>query len=126
MVRGVRYRSAFEAAVAANAVGPVEYEPAAGRVTYTIPAVYTPDFVLPNGILVECKGYLPASDRRKLLAVLEEARYQGLELRLVFQDASRKLTRSGKATYGDWATRHGIPWAETMIPPSWWKERGNR
>jgi len=35
------------------------------KLNYTVHAVYTPDFVLPNGVIIEAKGYFKPEDRRK-------------------------------------------------------------
>ena len=35
----------------------VKYEYETTKVRYIIQHVYTPDFVLPNGVVLECKGY---------------------------------------------------------------------
>ena len=49
----------------------VKYEYETTRVRYIIQHVYTPDFVLPNGGVLECKGYWEPADRRKIRAVKE-------------------------------------------------------
>ena len=35
----------------------VKYEYESTKVPYVIQHIYTPDFLLPNGIYLECKGY---------------------------------------------------------------------
>ena len=93
-----------------------EYE--GTKLPYSVPGLYTSDFRLPHGVIVECKGYFPPMDRRKILRVIAEN--PGIDLRLLFQRASVKLSqRPGSKTYGQWATFHGIPWAEGTIPPEW-------
>ena len=39
------------------------------KIPYVIQHNYTPDFLLPNGVYLECKGYWDADDRRKIKAV---------------------------------------------------------
>jgi hypothetical protein len=119
-VSGVLYRSAFEASVARDlekrGIG-FEYE--SENFEYAVPHLYYPDFSLTfHSFAVEAKGYMPAADRKKLLAVKEA--YPDLDLRLLFQRASTKLSRATNSmTYGQWATRHGFTWAEGTIPEEW-------
>lgn len=85
---------------------------------YTIQATYTPDFCLPNGVVVETKGLFPTEDRRKMLAV--KAQYPQLDIRICFQKADVKLSRRPRAlTYAQWAQRHGFLWCEGHIPTTW-------
>jgi hypothetical protein len=39
------------------------------KLNYTLSSVYTPDFIMPNGVILEAKGYFKPEDRRKMLAV---------------------------------------------------------
>ena len=41
-----------------------EYEPT--RIPYEIQHNYSPDFLLNNGVYLECKGYWDSADRRKV------------------------------------------------------------
>lgn len=114
-----RYRSKFEASVAASlkqrglAFG---YESL--PLPYTISAVYTPDFVLPNGVIVETKGLFDSDDRRKMAAV--KAQHPDLDIRLCFMKADVKLSRAPRSlTYWQWAERHGFLWCEGNIPTTW-------
>ena len=64
------YRSNFELEIANQAKEDsieVEYEPKESKIKYSPTKVktYTPDFVLPNGIIVEAKGRLTVHDRTK-------------------------------------------------------------
>ena len=61
----------------------VKYEYESTKIPYVIQHNYTPDFLLPNGIYLECKGYWDADDRRKIKAV--KAANPDLDLRMVFQ-----------------------------------------
>lgn len=114
-----RYRSKFEESIAASlnqrglAFG---YETV--PLPYTLASVYTPDFVLPNGVIVESKGLLDADDRRKMVAV--KAQHPSLDIRFCFQRADVKLSRKpGSITYWQWAERHGFIWCEGNIPTAW-------
>jgi hypothetical protein len=50
----------------------VKYEYESTQVPYTIMHNYTPDFILPNGVLLECKGYWDDADRRKIRSVVQQ------------------------------------------------------
>jgi len=96
----------------------LDYEPKSAIIDYTIAFRYQPDFILPNGIIIETKGRLDVWDRRKMIAVKNQ--HPDLDIRFVFQKASMKLSRGGK-TYGEWCDTYGFPWAEGCIPIEWWK-----
>lgn len=117
--RTSEYRSKFEQQVAGslNKRGlAFAYESQA--LTYTITATYTPDFVLPNGVLVETKGLFTPEDRRKMLAV--KAQHPDKDIRLCFMRADTKLSRRpGALSYWQWAERHGFIWCEKQIPTTW-------
>lgn len=120
------YRSKFEARIGASlnkrGVGVDHYEPT--KFGYLVPAArrsYTPDWVLPNGIVVEAKGRLTAADRRKMVLVKDE--HPNLDIRFVFQRASNPIRKGSNTTYGDWATANGFPWAEGDVPEQWLKEK---
>jgi len=100
---------------------PVLYEPE--ELHYEIPASnhkYTPDFVLPNGIRIETKGYLTAEDRKKMRLV--KAANPDLDIRFVFGRASNKLNKLSPTTYADWSTKYGFLWAERLVPHDWVSE----
>ena len=114
------YRSAFEQEVAKQAKKDrikVEYEPEESRITWTPKdKVYTPDFVLPNGVIVECKGRLTVHDRTKHLMI--KAQHPELDIRFVFQ-YNNPITKGSKTRYTDWAEKHGFLWAMKYIPKEW-------
>ena len=115
-----KYRSKFEGRVAAaltqNKVG-FTYEDM--TLPYIIEAVYRPDFILDNGVVVETKGFFSPQDRRKMLAVQKQ--HPDLDIRLCFQNAKDKISRAKRSiTYGQWATRHGFKWASGNIPKDWY------
>ena len=47
----------------------VTYEYESTKIPYVIQHTYTPDFILPSGVMLECKGYWDSEDRRKIKAV---------------------------------------------------------
>ena len=68
-----RFRSQLEKKVAELLINlDVTYEYETTKIAYTIPHNYYPDFILPNGIILECKGYWDSEDRRKIKSVKEQ------------------------------------------------------
>ena len=79
---------------------------------------YTPDFILPNGVYLETKGYWDADDRRKILAVIRDN--PDIDLRMVFQAPFNKISKKSKTTYAQWCEKHNIKWAAVhAIPIDW-------
>lgn len=122
----MKFRSGFEKKLYEQSEGLVEYEPKDGHLSYNMPRQYIPDFVIrSNGIRVEAKGYFRSADRAKLLRVRKDN--PGVDIRLVFQRAGNKLTKSPNSmTYAQWCDRHGFEWAEGNIPESWFREKPKR
>ena len=83
---------------------------------------YTPDFVLPNGIIIETKGIFTAGDRRKHLAIKKQ--HPKLDIRFVFENHRRKLRKGAKSTYGEWCDKHGVMCYNRIVPEEWLKEKG--
>ena len=83
---------------------------------------YTPDFVLPNGIIIETKGMFTAADRRKHLAIKKQ--HPKLDIRFVFTSSKAKLRKGAKSTYGEWCEKHGFRCYDRIIPEDWLKEKG--
>lgn len=79
---------------------------------------YTPDFILPNGIVIEAKGHFTASNRTTLVAVREA--HDTIDLRLVFM-ANGKINRSSMTRYSDWCEQHNFEYALGSIPEEWLK-----
>ena len=86
---------------------------------------YTPDFWLPNGIVVETKGVFTVQDRQKHLLIKDQ--YPDLDLRFVFSNSKNKLRKGSKTTYADWCNKYGFIFADQLIPEEWIneKKRGN-
>ena len=96
----------------------ITYEYESSKVPYTIQHHYCPDFILPNHVHLETKGYWDAKDRRKILAVKKDN--PDLDLRMVFQAPYNKISKSSKTTYAKWCERHSIPWCTFhSIPLEW-------
>ena len=64
--RHQRFRSKFEKNIALSLKREgVDYEYETLKIKYTKLAVYTPDFIFPNGVIIEAEGFLKPSDRSK-------------------------------------------------------------
>ena len=81
---------------------------------------YTPDFLLPNGIIVETKGLFTAADRRKHLLVQKQ--HPELDIRFVFSSSKRRLSKVSKTTYAGWCEKYNFLYADKKIPEDWIKE----
>lgn len=96
----------------------VKYEYESTKVPYVIQHNYTPDFLLPNGVYLECKGYWDADDRRKIKAV--KTLHPEIDLRMVFQAPFNTISKKSKTTYAKYCEKLGIPWTSyANIPLEW-------
>ena len=114
-----KFRSGLEEQVAKLLEGlGVTYEYESCKVPYTIQHHYHPDFILPNHVYLETKGYWSPEDRRKIAAVKRDN--PELDLRMVFQAPFNKISKKSKTTYAKWCEKHDIPWtAFHNIPLEW-------
>lgn len=95
------------------------------KVKYKIPEsnhTYTPDFLLPNGIVVETKGKLEAKDRAKHIYVKQQR--PDLDIRFVFHRANDPIYKGSPTTCAAWAEKNGFKWAAKLIPEAWLHEPG--
>ena len=100
----------------------VEYEEY--KLKYSQPEklrTYTPDFILPNGIIIETKGRFITSDRQKHLHI--KSCWKHLEVRFVFSNANTKISKKSKTSYANWCEHKGFIWAHQTIPARWLKEK---
>ena len=96
----------------------VKYEYESTKVPYVIQHNYTPDFLLPNGIYLECKGYWDPDDRRKIKAV--KLLNPDMDLRMVFQAPFNTISKKSKTTYAQYCEKLNIPWTSyANIPIEW-------
>ena len=98
----------------------VEYETT--KIKYVVPEslhTYTPDFVLPNGIIVETKGRFVVADRKKHLLVQQQ--YPDLDIRFVFSNSKTKISKGSKTSYADWCNKNGFTFADKEVPEQWLK-----
>jgi len=82
------YRSGLEDRISEQLTGlsvPFKYEEF--KIRYEVNEVrsYTPDFELPNGIIIESKGRFVAADRKKHLLVQKQ--HPSLDIRFVFSNS---------------------------------------
>lgn len=81
---------------------------------------YTPDFPLPNGIIVESKGRFVTADRQKHLLIKKQ--HPHLDIRFVFSSSKARISKTSKTTYADWCNKHGFQFADKLIPEAWLHE----
>ena len=117
--KNIKFRSKLEEKVADLLEGlGISYEYESEKLSYTIEHNYTPDFVLPNYIYLEAKGYWAPEDRRKILNVKKSN--PEIDLRMVFQSPYNTISKKSKTTYAQWCERHDIPWSSYQeIPIEW-------
>tara|TARA_R110000868_G_scaffold220529_1_gene471785 strand:- start:760 stop:1161 length:402 start_codon:yes stop_codon:yes gene_type:complete len=82
---------------------------------------YIPDFILPNGIILEVKGRFMLEDRKKHLFIRKQ--HPQIDIRFVFDNPNRKLYKGGKMTYGDWCDKHSFIYCKQgLIPDNWFSK----
>lgn len=122
------YRSGLEENVAEQLVeANIDAEYESIKIRYTVPAVerkYTPDFPLPNGIVIETKGRFVTDDRKKHLLIKQQ--YPDLDIRFVFSNSRSRLSKASQTTYAAWCEKYGFKYADKLIPPKWLKEPPNK
>ena len=109
-----KYRSKLEARVAGFLGEGWEYEPT--RLSYFLPKMYMPDFVLDDGYAVtyiEVKGYFRAGDTAKYKAVAKECEKRDIQFIMLFQKPHAPIRKGSKTTYAKWAEKNGIAWEST-------------
>lgn len=112
------WRSGLEEAAAAqlDAAG-IDYGYESETIEYTRPAKvhrYKPDFILPNGIIVETKGRFVTADRQKHLLI--KADHPDLDIRFVFNNPNSRISKTSKTTYGMWCDKYGFLYAKAPTP----------
>jgi hypothetical protein len=101
----------------------IEYTYEKVKLKYIKPAsqhVYTPDFVLANGIIVETKGRFLAPDRQK--HILVKRHNPDLDIRFVFSNSNARISKTSKTTYAMWCRKYGYQFADKTIPKEWLNE----
>ena len=118
------YRSKFELSVANNLEQrkvPFQYE--SEIIRYVLECRYTPDFILPNGIIIETKGRLLQKDARKHRAIKKQ--HPELDIRFVFTDINKRVENS-KFTNYQWCQKYGFEYSERVIPQEWIEHGTNK
>lgn len=123
-----RYRSGLEDKIASQleAAG-IKYHYEEFQIPYEIPASmhkYRPDFVLPNGIIIEGKGIFDTADRQKHLLI--RSQFPELDIRFVFSSVNTKLYAGSKTTVAAWCDKNDFLFSAKLIPVSWLKEKGGK
>ena len=98
----------------------VEYETT--KIKYVVPEslhTYTPDFILPNGIIVETKGRFVVADRKKHLLIQKQHPHK--DIRFVFSNSKTKISKGSKTSYADWCNKNGFIFADKEVPEQWLK-----
>jgi hypothetical protein len=84
---------------------------------------YTPDFLLPNGIIIEGKGRFVTADRQKHIEVKKQ--HPDLDIRFVFSRSKSTISKTSKTTYAKWCTTKGFLYTDKVIPTEWINEPVN-
>ncbi|MEK9894937.1 MAG: hypothetical protein VW518_00740 [Burkholderiaceae bacterium] len=121
-----RYRSGSEVKTANflnNLKIPFEFESQYINYTWLEDKKYLPDFILPNGIIIEVKGRFTRQDRKKHLFIRNQ--YPYIDIRFVFDNPRSKLNKGGKSSYGDWCDKNEFKYcslAELFVIEEWANE----
>lgn len=126
--RGVKegYRSGLEDKIAAQLRGlgiDPRYEEVV--VEYLKPArksKYHPDFILPNGIIIESKGKFITADRQKHLLIKQQ--HPELDIRFVFSNPNTRINKGSPTTYAMWCEKNSFMYSKKYIPLAWIQEHG--
>jgi hypothetical protein len=121
------YRSGLEDRISDQLKGlSVSFKYEEFKIKYEVHEIrtYTPDFELPNGIIVESKGRFVAADRKKHLLVKKQ--HPELDIRFVFSNSRNKIAKGSKTSYADWCNKNGFIYADKLIPEEWVKQRGKK
>ncbi len=103
----------------------VSYEYETCKIPYTRPETqhtYTPDFILPNGIMIEVKGELTLEDRKKHLLIKDQ--HPDLDIRFAFVNPKRYINKNKKTNYASWARKYGFKYCTSPVIPIEWLEEG--
>jgi len=121
--KSLGYRSGLEVRVAKQleeAGVKAEYETTKIKYRVEEDRTYTPDYVLPNGIIVETKGRFVLEDRKKHLLV--KSQHPDLDIRFVFTNSKTKIRKGSPTSYADWCNKNGFTFSDKLIPKEWLNE----
>ena len=115
-----KFRSGLEERIAKQLIKrKIKFKYESIKLPYISKHNYIPDFILPNGIIIEAKGRFISQDRRKHLLVKEQN--PGLDIRFVFSNSKAKLYKGSNTTYGAWCIKHNYLFADKEIPKEWFR-----
>ena len=121
--KSLGYRSGLEVKVAKQLEeAGVKFEYETTKIKYRVEEdrTYTPDYLLPNGIIVETKGRFVLDDRKKHLLV--KSQHPHLDIRFVFTNSKSKIRKGSPTSYADWCNKNGFTFSDKLIPKEWLKE----
>ena len=120
-----KYRSGLEERVAKQLNDlKVLFEYETLKINYKKPerlAYYRPDFILPNGIIIEAKGRFLTKDRKKHRLIKEQFGDK-YDIRFVFSNSKDKIGSKSKTTYALWCEKLGFKYCDCEIPTALIKE----
>ena len=120
-----KYHSGLEFNIANQLTGRgVSFEYELTRLFYVQPAkvcFYKPDFILPNGIIIEAKGIFQTDDRQKHKHI--KAMHPDLDIRFVFSRSAAPINSGSPTSLAMWCERYGYQFADKLIPAPWLVER---
>ena len=101
---------------------PILYEDIKIAYRWVEDKTYTPDFILPNGIILEVKGRFVLEDRKKHLFI--RTQHPDNDIRFIFDNPNKKLYKRGKMTYAGWCEKHKFLYCKKTdgIPRTWLNE----
>ncbi len=99
---------------------PVKYEQL--KIAYRVDELrsYTPDFELPNSIIIETKGRFTVADRMKHLMIQKQ--HPDKDIRFVFYNSNAKISKQSKTSYKDWCIKNNFKYSDKLIPEEWLNE----
>lgn len=108
------FRSGLETQIAAELKSAgVEAKYESVVILYVQPAKerkYTPDFVLPNGVIIETKGRFVTADRMKHRMI--KASNPDLDIRFIFSNPNARIGKKSRTTYAMWCEKYGFMYAK--------------
>jgi hypothetical protein len=121
----ISFRSGLEERLASqlNSLG-VNYKYETLVIRFTKPQKetrYTPDFILPNNIIIEAKGRFLTKDRQKHLLIQKQ--HPNLDIRFVFSNPNQRISKISKTTYAVWCQTNNFKYAKETIPVEWINEK---
>ena len=105
---------------------PIRYEQEKINYDWLEHKTYTPDFILPNGIVLEVKGRFVLEDRKKHLFIRSQK--PEIDIRFIFDNPGSKLYKRGKMTYATWCDKHNFLYCKRKdgVPIGWINEKKKR